>query len=83
MLWEFDKYSGGRMKRNDQRINRGKNFLEFRSQGSLNVKNCLWKKEKIVCETLGLQQNKKTQKIQLQKMLRASRQKSQVMCKYK
>lgn len=60
-----------------------KNFLEFRSQGSLNVKNCLWKKEKIVCETSGLQQNKKTQKTQPQKMLKASRQKSQVMCKYK
>ena len=29
MLWEFDKYSGGRMKRNDQRINRGKKFLRI------------------------------------------------------
>lgn len=39
--------------RNDQRINREKIFLEFRSQGSLNVKNC---------ETSGLQQNKKNSK---------------------
>lgn len=29
MLWEFDKYSGGRMKRNDQRINREKSFLRI------------------------------------------------------
>lgn len=58
-----------------------KKFLEFKSQGSLNVKNC---------ETSGLQRNKQTKKktqknkkIKTQKMLKASRQKSQVMCKYK